>query len=433
MARSNSESESTGTKRLRRAKDTFERSDMNNEDYEAIRSFIRADEGKHTENTVANHLQHIRRLAERTDTPLTELSEKGANDLLQQHQSGSHPDVKDSGVVTTNYITALRAFYKFHRDLDVNSRNIGIDEVTGERMDKDYSGRDLTAEDMLYKDEVDDLLAAAARASIRDEALIALMLATGQRIDAIRTLRLGNIRVDGPAMEVELNTEEGDTKGASGSKPILWAKDYVRPWYENHPYEGNPDAALFPARHPEGGDKSAIDFTTEPLSDDRLRTMIKKRAEEAGIDKDVYPHLFRHSAITRMAAQEGLNEQSIKNIVGWSEDSSQFGTYAHLSDELATDGFREALGYPTSESGPPIVGRPSLEECPNCGDRLQEGSERCSTCQTPLTHEEAEKGEPIPPDPSDVAEHFSDPADAMELMEELKEQMETQMQSDDSS
>jgi len=88
---------------------------------------------------------------------------------------------------------------------------------------------------------------------------------------------------------------------------------------------------------------------------------------------------------------EGLSEQQIKNIVGWAPDSSQFGTYVTLADDLTNDSIREQLGLPTTEQNV-VIGRPTLEECPNCGDKLPEGAERCITCQTALTHGAAEEG-----------------------------------------
>jgi hypothetical protein len=88
---------------------------------------------------------------------------------------------------------------------------------------------------------------------------------------------------------------------------------------------------------------------------------------------------------------EGLSEQQIKNIVGWAPDSSQFATYVTLADDLSNDSIRKQLGLPTTEQNV-VIGRPSLEECPNCGDKLPEGAERCITCQTALTHGAAEEG-----------------------------------------
>ena len=333
--------------------------------------------------------------------------------LLRRFQAGIHPDVKDEGVVVKNYVSSLRKFYRFHDNLAVSDeRDIEVES--------DYSGRDLSPNDLLYVDEVDDLLQAARRRNVRDMAAIAMMLATGQRIDAVRTLRLKHLHVDGPTMKVELNEEEGNLKGASGARPLLWAKHYVRPWYEAHPHRGNPEAALFP---PEQFGKNLRDGDPEHrskvMSDRGFRRMVRKAGEEAGLEKNLYPHLLRHCAITRMVA-EGLSEQQIKNIAGWHGDSSQFETYVNLHESAALDSVRESLDYPVSESGPPVIGRPSLDECPSCKERLPGGTERCPTCQTPLTSKEAAQGTPDrKPDVNDITRSVQD-MDAWETVQVIK-------------
>lgn len=370
-------------------------------DYDLIAEFISYDRGENKDRTVANHVAVLRATAVRSDVPLAEMDADAVNDLLERFKAGIHPDVKDEGIVVKNYQSALRKFYRHHGHLNVDDER----EIDAE--DDDYNGRDLSPGDVLYREEVDELFDVARRRSIRDLAALALMLSTGLRIDAVRTLRLKHVKTDGPTMEITLNQQEGDLKGASGSRALLWAKHYVRPWYESHPYKGDGEAALFPP------EKNGNNFRSgdrrhrkEPMKDRGFRRMVHARAEEADLGKKVYPHLFRHSAITRMAVDDDLSEQQIKNIVGWHGDSSQFEKYVTLADEIATDSVREALGLPTSESGTPVVGRPTLDRCPGCNDQLPANTERCPTCKTPLTHSEAEKESPEPetPGPGELAE-----------------------------
>lgn len=75
--------------------------------------------------------------------------------------------------------------------------------------------------------------------------------------------------------------------------------------------------------------------------------------------------------------------------MGWSPDSSQFKTYAHLADELSNDSLRKELGLPTSDTEQVVIGKPTLDRCPECSDELPEGSERCLSCDAPLTHKDA--------------------------------------------
>lgn len=399
----------------RRLDESLDRGDITSGDYDAITEYIAFAQGVGETSTARNHLVSLRKTAERSDTPLVELDLRSLLKLLKNFQAGTHPDVKDGGIVVLNYVSALRKFYRYHDDLGVPDDEIEIEE--------DYNGRELRPEDLLYKDEVDALFQAAQRRNVRDLAFIALVLATGQREDAVRTLRMKHVAYDGPTMEITLNTEEGALKGAHGSRPLLWAKHYVRPWYESHPHKDNPEAALFPPANSDknqytAGEEWEFD-ETEPMKSSSVRSMVKRRAKEAGLEKSVYPHLLRHCAITRMAMQERLSDQQIKDIVGWSADSSQFATYVTVAQQLSSDSVREAMGLPTSKTGAPVVGRPSLERCPNCGDRLPEGDERCVTCQTPLTHGAAQE-EPLEgPVEQGVREHYRE-AEDMDTVEKIQ-------------
>ena len=381
---------------------------ISDKDADAILELADYEEGEKADGTIRNHMLQCRKTAQRANKPLLDMTNDDLDDLFAAMKSGRHPDVKENGITVRGYQSSLRVFYKYHDDTPVDPEEIELDSV---------EGRQLSADDLLFEDEVEELLNACRRQNPRDLAMIALMLATGQRLDAVRTLRLKDVRVDGPTMEVQLNTDDGALKGASGAKPLLWAKHYVRPWYEAHPHKDNPNAALFCVRE-EPGNGIDAEQAQEPMEDDTVRRMVRRRADDAGLEKRVYPHLFRHTAITRMVI-EGLSEQKIKQIAGWNPDSSQFGTYVHLADNLTTDSVRSELGLPTSDTGTPNLGAPPLDTCPECHDEIPEGKERCPTCQTPLTHSEAERGRPENPEGEKVRGAYQE-ADDMGTVEKIQ-------------
>jgi integrase len=381
-----------------RLENEVESGDIVKEDAQAIEDFIEHDQGKNKLTTVRGHFTVLRTAARRATVPLVESDEDDLSSLLSSMRSGAHPDVKDGGIGVSNYQKAFRVFYRYHSELGVDPTAIEIDEERG---------RQVGADDLLFQEDVDALLRNCY--TLRDRALLAMGLATGQRIDALRTLRNKHVTIRGQTMDITLNEEEGTLKGASGSKPLLWAKHYLKAWYRNHPYKDDPEAALF------------CPTPDAPLPDDRnprgpihyqtVRDKLHRIGKKAGVEpeKFVYPHLLRHTAITRMVL-EGLNEQKIKKIAGWSADSSQFEIYVSMSDELSNDSIREDLGLPTSGEVP-VLGRPTLQECPECHDRLPEDPDHCPTCQVPLTTYEAVAGEyetEIPsPDPTNLVEDMS--------------------------
>lgn len=360
---------------LRRLDDAVDRGDLASADYEAILEFRTWDESRDISMaTVESHLFHLRKVAEGMDTPLTAADLTDLLKVLNRYRSGKHPNVKDDGIGVRNHQKALRVFYRYHDDVGIEPEDIELDSE---------EGRNMTPDDLLFQEDVDALLQACYD-DPRMRAYIAVALATGLRADALRTLKLEHVEEDGPTMSVRLNKKDAALKGASGSKALLWAKHYLREWLKVHPHRGNPDAAVFCA-YPNAPNTDGNGGT---MHDQTIRDHINRIADRAGLDKNVYPHLFRHTAITRLALED-LNEQQIKQTVDWDGDSSQFATYVTLADKLTNDAMRERLGYPTTPGGTPIIGRPSLERCQECGDRFPEGATQCRSCGEALTHREA--------------------------------------------
>jgi len=375
-------------------------------DYEAIIGFWkRFDRGESARTTQETHLSNLRKAAERLDGTLIEADADDLGRLMAEYKSGSHPDVKDSGLVPNPHQAVLRVFYRWHSDLGVNPEDIDINS--------DYSGRDLSPADLWTADDVDawlDATRTGGNLGFRDRAWFTLALATGQRIDAIRSLRVKHITEQGPTMDLTLNEDDGQLKGASGTRPVLWAKHHLRPWLENHPFREDPEAGLFCVIRGRGRNRLPEGRVREPLDGDTLRGKFRDTAKDAGIQKPTYFHILRHTALTRMALSD-LPEQRIKYTAGWDPDSSQFSTYVHLADELTNDSIRESLDLPTSGVDHPVIGRPTVERCPECKDQLPEDTTTCTNCGEPLTYADADADADASTSDNPIAAAILDAAD----------------------
>lgn len=392
--------------RLDKELSNVETANISATDKEVITEFIESNRGDLQPTTLTTRIKGLRLFSARADMPIVEMTTADVSALLGEFADGSHPDVKDEGLVIRPYQITLRAFYR-HIESDVDPEQIDVD--TSEK-------RQLTPEDIWLQDDVDELFSACH--NLRDRAFFAVGLATGQRLDALRTLRLKHIDEEGPTMDVILNTQEGQTKGAQGSKPLLWAKHYLKPWYDNHPYKDDPDAALFCVL-PDGGGSGnkSDDEKKEPMTPATFRQLSSRYFSAAGIDKPSNPHMMRHTAITRMVI-EGLSEQQIKGIVGWDPDSSQFSTYAQVADQMNNDSVRESLGLPTSGIER-VVGKPSVIRCPECGDEHPEQADYCDNCNVSLTH----RGDIEDDAPPRTVNEIEDTDDARQMMEQLEERL----------
>lgn len=323
--------------------------------------------------TIEQYVHRLRKLSERSQKPVIEMTEAEFQKAINAFASGRHPDVKDEGITVDPYVTALCRF----TSVCDTTENI---EWDGSIEFEKTEGRDLSAEDLPYREDVDALLEACGQ-DLCYKALITWALAAGQRLDAIRTLRLKHIQWDGPAGDLELNEEEGALKGQEGSIPMFWAKHWVREWLHAHPYTDengepeDPEAALFTAdpRRPIGRGNPG-----EPLHPTSVQRRIRNLAEDAGIEKEITSHIFRHAAATRLVLK-GVDRERIKSIMGWTRAGGQWETYTHLADQLRNDGLREDLDLPTSENGHPPVGEPTLTDC-ECGERYPPRIQTCPTC-----------------------------------------------------
>jgi integrase len=134
-------------------------------------------EGSREPSTLMSWLWPLMTMARERN--LVDADANGLKRDLQAMKDGEYPHVKDEGIQKStirNYQVALRRFYRYH-DFEVAPDDIPLFSVTGSPIDPN---------DMLTKEEIQHAQDAAGNP--RDRALFDLLLYTGQRREAIRTL-----------------------------------------------------------------------------------------------------------------------------------------------------------------------------------------------------------------------------------------------------
>lgn len=154
----------------------------------------------------------------------------------------------------------------------------------------------------------------------RDKALISMLWETGGRIAEI-----GNRQIKDAVPATVGYTLEVNGKTGVRSPLIVSSAPLLAQWLNNHPFKTDPEAPLWVRQQ-----------CTKPLPVlyQALRKLIHDYFQQAGITKRVYPHLFRHSRATYVLASGLMTEAQAKAYFGWSPNSEQLATYAHL---LASD------------------------------------------------------------------------------------------------
>jgi len=141
--------------------------------------------------------------------------------------------------------------------------------------------------------------------SLRNKVLIALLYESGLRSQEIRGIEKKNVIFDEYGARIMINGKTGVrsvrvVKTASRLKKILEKKP--------SPFE---------------------------MSCSGLTKIVKRIAENSGIEKNVYPHLFRHTRATHLSQQ--LTDREMCMYFGWSKNSNMPSHYAHLSQRDVDD------------------------------------------------------------------------------------------------
>ena len=81
--------------------------------------------------------------------------------------------------------------------------------------------------------------------------------------------------------------------------------------------------------------------------------MVKRYAREAGVEKTVTPHLFRHTGVTWMA-ERGMSYRQIALQTGHRDLETLMKVYDHPDRENAKEAFEAALGGHTERVEIPV-------------------------------------------------------------------------------
>jgi len=136
----------------------------------------------------------------------------------------------------------------------------------------------------------------------RDRAILELFYSSGLRVSEISDAKLEWIDFD--EQWIRVIGKGSKTRllpiGSPAFKALTSYLEHERPQL----LKGKPNSAyLF------------ISIRGEQLSTQRIRDMVKKRATQAGLNQNIYPHLLRHSFATHLL-ENGANLKVIQELLG---------------------------------------------------------------------------------------------------------------------
>jgi site-specific recombinase XerD len=218
----------------------------------------------------------------------------------------------------------------------------------------------VTPENLLTPEEFTNIIKATTNK--RDKAMIYVLFEAALRPSELLTMQLSSITFKEEYCLIAANGKTGIKRIplVTSSKPLL-------DWLEDHPNRSIPDAPLWCSLdHKRQGKR---------LSYKHFREIIKRLAKNAGITKNIWPYLYRHSALTSMA--KVFTESRLEQFAGWTYGSKMTRRYVHFSARDLEDAILELHGLKTTTKDTVLV---KLIECPRCRTQNPLGNTRCTTC-----------------------------------------------------
>ncbi len=223
----------------------------------------------------------------------------------------------------------------------------------------------LLPEDILSEEEVLKLINSSQNA--RNRAIIALMFDSGIRVGELLNMRMKDIDLSDEPAHIMANGKTGMRR-----IPIFFSVPYVAN-YVNSIKDREPTDPMWSGIGNWTDKDKVVDYAG-------IRVMLKRAGKKAGIEKRIYPHLFRHSRASYYANK--LTEQQLKSLFGWAGDSRMASTYVHLSGRDIDNAAMQANGMKPKEAET----KPKLAvvECKRCRNKNEPNAAFCSSCGAPL-------------------------------------------------
>lgn len=269
--------------------------------------------------------------------------------------------VEDSGYASetkNNIRVVIKSFYKHYLGEDLYyPKQIAWIKTTMRK-------KTVLPKDILNEAEVLRMVSSAS--TIRDKALIALLYDAGIRVGELVGMRIKDVDLNSELAHINVDGKTGQRR-----IPILFSAPYLAAYIETLK-DKKQDNYLWTGV----GMWSNVNHKIEESG---VRKILRISAKKAGIEKRIYPHLFRHSRATYYANR--LTEQQLKMFFGWTGDSKMVNTYVHMSGRDIDDAVLMASGKKPREAEAPML---TEKICPRC--RFANGMDflHCQQCGAPL-------------------------------------------------
>ena len=317
--------------------------------------------------TISKSLEEIASLSDMIDQEWNTMTKEDINTLVANVMI-RYSDNGQETHATYDHKKHLKLFFRFVKLGNRLHKKVGTpDELFDVEM-KEVPNR-LAREELVTDKDIAALIANSLNP--RDKAMWAVMNEAGIRIGEFCSLKLKHVIRDTKGFLIAVD-------GKTGARKVRLHTSQVElgVWYDTHPSKDNPESWLWINLN-----KKEHGLRLKPAS---VSTQLKKTMKRAGITKRIFPHLFRHTEITRLVLK--VPDLAMKARHGLSSNSKMLSTYSHLNQDDLDDCYLGAIGAKVTEVKEPDR---SLVTCGKCQTVNAPESDLCISCQLPLTMQTA--------------------------------------------
>jgi integrase/recombinase XerD len=224
----------------------------------------------------------------------------------------------NSDISVSRTLSALRGFYKFLIRQQVINNN-PWSQVKNPRTPKKILEILDIEEVMGFLDSIPE----STPSDLRDRAMFEILYGCGLRVSEITGLKISSIDFDQKLLRF-IGKGDKERIVPLGDVALLFLNKYI-------------DSARGKIEKEKKTDYLFLNMRGGRLSRQGLWKILKKYALRAGIEKNLYPHIFRHSFATHLL-QRGADLRTVQKLLGHSSISTT-EIYTNLTKEYLKDAY----------------------------------------------------------------------------------------------
>jgi integrase/recombinase XerD len=272
-------------------------------------------------NTIESYSNDITKLLEFSESYFNVRDENKIDDKILIKFYKFLSDMGLSGSTSARYLSSHKSFFGY-----LKSQNY-IEKDPTEKVSSPKLSRKLPV--VLSFNEIEKILDAPDtrnETGLRDKAIMEIMYSSGLRVSETINLNLNDLIFSEGLIRV-LGKGSKERIVPIGSSAIRWVNKYLMNGRPSLKKTGKSLNFVF------------LNKRGTKLSRMGVWNIVDKYTKEAGIDKEVHPHIFRHSFATHLL-EGGADLRSVQEMLGHA-DISTTQIYTHIDREYIKQVYRD--------------------------------------------------------------------------------------------